>query len=83
MAPLTSTGAFGTLFWNAVVDNHCPARRTRVTNPHCPWLTDDPSLRALKAERDSARDTWLSAYTRGKGRLHQTSQSRQEPPHLE
>ena len=48
--------------WNAVLDRHCPPRRVRVSRPSCPWL-EDPSLRALMAERDSARDTWLCLRT--------------------
>ena len=48
--------------WNAAMDRHCPPRRVRVSRPSCPWL-EDPDLRALMAERDSARDTWLCLRT--------------------
>ena len=49
--------------WNTVFDRHCPARRVRVSKPDCPWLTDDPALRALMSERDAARDTWICLRT--------------------
>ncbi|KAF0287361.1 hypothetical protein FJT64_014208 [Amphibalanus amphitrite] len=45
--------------WNSVFDRLCPARRVRVSRPDCPWLADDPALRALMSERDAARDTWI------------------------
>ena len=48
--------------WNAVVGRHCPPRRVRVSRPSCPWL-EDPDLRAVMAERDCARDTWLCLRT--------------------
>ena len=48
--------------WNAIVDRHCPPRRARVSRPSCPWL-EDPGLRALMSERDSAHDTWLCLRT--------------------
>ena len=49
--------------WDTIFDRHCPARRVRVSKPDCPWLTDDPALRALMSERDAARDTWLRLRT--------------------
>ena len=49
--------------WNAVMDRHCPPRRVRIARPHCPWIADDPALRALLSERDNARDTWLCLRT--------------------
>ena len=49
--------------WNSVIDRHCPARRVRVSRPHCPWIEDDPDLRALLCEWDCARDTWLCLRT--------------------
>ena len=49
--------------WNTVMDRHCPPRRVRAVRPSCPWIADDPDLRALLSERDSARDTWLCLRT--------------------
>ena len=49
--------------WNSTLDIHCPERRVRVRGPDCPWLADDPALRALMSERDAARDTWLCLRT--------------------
>ena len=55
-------GAFMAI-WDAVFNRHCPERRVRVGKPDCPWLADDPALRALMSERDAARDTWISLRT--------------------
>ena len=48
--------------WNEVMNRYCPPRRVRVSRPSCPWL-EDPDLRALMSERDSARDAWLCLRT--------------------
>ena len=49
--------------WDTVFDRHCPVRRVRVSKPDCPWLADDPALRALMSERDATRDMWLCLRT--------------------
>ncbi|KAF0298913.1 hypothetical protein FJT64_003775 [Amphibalanus amphitrite] len=49
--------------WNSVIDRFCPMKRVRVSKPNCPWLTENPELTALMAERNSARDTWLCLRT--------------------
>ena len=49
--------------WDSVIDRFCPTKRVRESQSRCPWLTDDPELTALMAERNSARDTWLCLRT--------------------
>ena len=48
--------------WNDVTNRHCPPKRVRISRPNCPWL-EDPDLRELMPERDSARDTWMCLRT--------------------
>ena len=49
--------------WDSVIERFCPTKRVRESKPYCPWLTEDPELAALMAERNSARDTWLCLRT--------------------
>jgi len=44
--------------WNSVMDQHCPTKTVTAKHPCCPWLQDNPPLRALMTERDTARDAW-------------------------
>ena len=44
--------------WNEVINRHCPLKRTRFSSGSCPWLTENPELQELMAERDDARDAW-------------------------
>ena len=52
-----------TTTWWEVIDRHCPARTRRYRRRGCPWITDDPDLRAAMAERDAAHRAWLDLRT--------------------
>ena len=47
------------IVWDTVMNRHCPVVRTRSARLSCPWLRENPELRALMAERDAAREAWL------------------------
>ena len=41
--------------WSPNIDRHMPTKQVRLRHPPCPWLTDNPQLRALMRDRDLAR----------------------------
>ena len=41
--------------WGPTIDHHMPVKTIKLRHPPCPWIDDNPELRAVMRERDLAR----------------------------
>ena len=63
------------LWWEAV-DVHCPMKTIFPRRPYCPWLEDNPELRALMSQRDEAHRVWRETRTHQNLETYRTLRNR-------